>query len=1016
MEHKYFIHENHADEATPKRGHFTYLNEEAGRGWTASRCQRLLRIITSRIAILRKQTESCSSYIVTGKKSKEISYGSKASQDLLNKKDADWTKKKKKLRRTYGRSIKDTKQCTANSKIHLSTNTKKLQLPGEVTIPTPILTRARGELHIDVNVHPKLCNNKIEPVKKLDYTNSNKLESVKKVCRDEVVCSTNLLAGIRQSFSGTPNSTFNGIYNGLEGLLHATSPTVTQTQRKGTISLMETTLKSIPKYITQQQGKQNNAAHPKDNTVSIDHQIISHEVYNELESYGSHGNGWKWLRNVVRAHGVHIICEATREGLFRSEYCGVLISLCMKMEAIEEGQSILSSHVRSTTYSRPKSTYEVTSKPISLLLNLSQYTSHSSFTYRELSYLISEGILPIEWLVTKEFGPIWIALFHSLAAESGTQHDAFKLFDNSLTLLLNYPARKESYRRTPIKEIGISCANSKLGDAVKNLFTSLLIYLLTAKILELNPDATLRKQDQTQAQDGFDNVISSLMGYLPYNSTDDEVNENYYLLLTSYLIICGNHDQPRLDEQIKNNISKFIAQPNRSSFMCERIAIFICHVARCCGRGTAGLGFDHLQLIHNRLQHFVSSSRDYDFLKDIALESALLFAQEVPGHQHIEYANNMNASHCSGPQNIEIFPTSVKIGAAEKKTNIFRWEEGIGEWVAKTPAVNNLKRNYLEMIDELHYRTPLRTPPRYSETLLNPRSRVIESIFQNSMPETMSKLNVQPSKFQIPAKLPSFQLSTKPVSWPKSPTVNQENQTLPHLSIGKGDVEIATCSDLSSITRPKNVLGNSPESFSYQNKVRFNVNEQLLFKERLFDTPCSSMIKKSLNSPTCLRNHSFQCMHGCLICLEKPLLQKTDEDDNLLRRPYKIFELNKNSIDDKFACTHQANEIKQNHLVQEEEDELSQPPVKFSSRAQVHFDPSHEINKKSIKPKSSAKLASRLKPRSNYNYKNQVSCKARHNTRTNFNINISKKGSTKQNSSKLQNNYGYDESEDELCN
>ena len=192
MEHKYFVHENHTDLATPTRGldisrHFNYLNEEAKRGWTASRCQRLLRIITSRIAILRKETESCSTYTVIGKKPKEISYGSKASQDLLNKKDADWTKKKKKLRRTYGRSMKDTKQCTANSKIHLTTNTQKLQLPGEVAIPTPILTRARGEQQIYVNVHPKLCNNDIEPVKQLDYTKSNKLESVKKVCRSEVV-------------------------------------------------------------------------------------------------------------------------------------------------------------------------------------------------------------------------------------------------------------------------------------------------------------------------------------------------------------------------------------------------------------------------------------------------------------------------------------------------------------------------------------------------------------------------------------------------------------------------------------------------------------------------------------------------------------------------------------------------------------------------------------------------------------------------------------------------------------
>ncbi|KAI7285955.1 hypothetical protein KC345_g1475 [Hortaea werneckii] len=71
---------------------------------------------------------------------------------------------------------------------------------------------------------------------------------------------------------------------------------------------------------------------------------ISNEIYQELEAYGSaSGNGWSGLREVVRADGVSRLKDAIEGGLIPGKTIEALIQACSAHEAIAEGQQIADS-------------------------------------------------------------------------------------------------------------------------------------------------------------------------------------------------------------------------------------------------------------------------------------------------------------------------------------------------------------------------------------------------------------------------------------------------------------------------------------------------------------------------------------------------------------------------------------------------------------------------------------------------------------------------------------------------
>jgi hypothetical protein len=91
------------------------------------------------------------------------------------------------------------------------------------------------------------------------------------------------LRDIRQKTTAARYTTYEGIYNGLEALLRATTPVKLETKRrKGARSLFSTSLRAVPRYIIQQEALLQAHMEETGSKSAIESRDISMEIYDEL--------------------------------------------------------------------------------------------------------------------------------------------------------------------------------------------------------------------------------------------------------------------------------------------------------------------------------------------------------------------------------------------------------------------------------------------------------------------------------------------------------------------------------------------------------------------------------------------------------------------------------------------------------------------------------------------------------------------------------------------------------------
>ena len=91
------------------------------------------------------------------------------------------------------------------------------------------------------------------------------------------------LRDIRQKTTAARYTTYEGIYNGLEALLRATTPVKLETKRrKGARSLFSTSLRAVPRYIIQQEALLQAHMEETGSKSAIESRDISMEIYDQL--------------------------------------------------------------------------------------------------------------------------------------------------------------------------------------------------------------------------------------------------------------------------------------------------------------------------------------------------------------------------------------------------------------------------------------------------------------------------------------------------------------------------------------------------------------------------------------------------------------------------------------------------------------------------------------------------------------------------------------------------------------
>lgn len=545
-----------------------------------------------------------------------------------------------------------------------------------------------------------------------------------------------LVADTRESFSKLAKTVspshwmlINGLYDGLHALLKATSRSKPSSSR-GPRSLLATCLKRVPDYIAAEQEWHDQ----EDLDDDLD---MSSVIYGDLESFGSSGvPGWKPLREVVRSHGVALLGEAIKDGLVKQNIARGLILLCLQSSALDEAQYLVECIMAVAGQLRKPPTasaklFEVESSAALSTLDLfASRTGRFHVQFRHLASLLISGCLPIEWISTSDFVTCWKRVLFSISREDDHAGDASHLLRTAMSLsygglketansqihsvrsslhvggsTLNFESQKVLRSISPvvISQSGAStdydAGSSHFQKPLNATITGLLIFLYS----------TIQKPSlaMSSISDQPCNGSSTALRYLvidaqqAYELTQLETVSNgpifsaeraTLLLLADALVGLP----PRAYNT--SNVHTRLAGINVLATIDIKVAVevlytpFLCAVVRAYERDSPDGAFERLQYLLHELVG-VSKSHDVEpvarkLYGRIAVNTALEFSEGTGQAKHLEWALDVEDSVDGRDSKLASrTPAKTPARVTNKSATGYRWEEGLCEWIAKTPAL-----------------------------------------------------------------------------------------------------------------------------------------------------------------------------------------------------------------------------------------------------------------------------------------------------------------------------------------
>jgi hypothetical protein len=678
--------------------------------WTTSRCNRLLRPLSSKLSKLTKElevprnlnreTNSISSAFATkGSPHKTTNFTRQAYRPRGFEKatDPDWRPgvKSGATKKTYsGRGAK------RSSGIQRSIpDGAAVARPGEIAF-TPLVARMGGQL-LDSPAY------QASPLKKFSKK------------RGPLLTSMDRSQGLAANMPVDIQKLIQGLLEAYANILQATG---SNTKRKGAGSLMGACLRKLPAYIELEEyfAQLDKLDEEEDHDEDRD---IARDVYEHLEAQFEQqsGHGWRPFKQVVRAHGTSLLCSAIADGVLGLESLSYLVNHCLHVSAWDEAEQLVSAYVglleplsmpintRADLFDEKRQPY------LSVAKHFVDRTGRHRFLYSLLDHMVALELLPLEWLATACMRPVWDRLVRTISENDHRTIEPCTRFLETCSLAgMGLPDERlsEDEADRPVSRRIVPSVNDDLRRALNTTYSSLVTVLCSIALVNNNREDGAGKvvgQRVMWALDAITIALTTREGIdkaLRLLRPDPEDLQMFtqralWAVSASFLVHLENCSK---DETMTSlNSATLIRSLNRIagqyssnganiSTTLATIPALISSTARGTGRIWNDDGFDQLQrtvqallsVSGHRLPHKLWT------LKRLALESTIEFAKGTSDAQHVRFSHEIeNKLRTSG--RLVIAPSPQK-DDSPATTGGFRWEEGIGEWVACTPFVKQQKK------------------------------------------------------------------------------------------------------------------------------------------------------------------------------------------------------------------------------------------------------------------------------------------------------------------------------------
>ncbi|KAJ5887836.1 hypothetical protein N7495_007877 [Penicillium taxi] len=666
---------------------------------TARWAARILRPLTSIYNRLEKHQRTLTEISMKSKPREQSRNSIRAAPDIaesgFNYQDSDaddnndpgWIPGKKPARRVKKYSAR-TGATKKNRRARLSVhNSEALPLPGAIQLSTPLLGKKRWKS--PNTTRSNSC------VQNLEYSEDrrNKRKSLTKHQDQKTYYA-------RSGWHGLLNETGDPVFAEivrnldivLEQLLSNCEIGRSDDSGRGARSLFSMVVRSLPKFIAIEQEEQN------EKDPSSNENMCSH-YFTELQLlYAPNCKGWKPLREAARAQGIHLVSQMIRHGWIPTSIKFAVVAICSRHP--DACEPLLTTIFSTLTFlPHPLSLHFVAErnedKPILFLRSYGlNGSSSASYVSNELAKLLMRGVIPAEWMATKLWNTWMTYAIISVSNEDENYVAAERLVKSVILAASDIAPLKPSKQalQTPEKKLRLQepepdrACPVPVSDALDNHVTSLLARLCDVHIHSSRVSAAYHDEGPTEAWHMIRYLSDclALRPGFPQTSLNTHITLRRGCILIAMLLLeCNDtiltgghpiHFAPNLEE----HAYLLASRPG----LIKELALFVRQALRC-------LSSSDYRLMVSRLLHVVEYRGISKLLGRVAMDAAMNFAEETSEPDDHVWALEIQETVISfqkEQENSVLSPVNLE---AKNRNLLYRWEESINEWIARTPKNAN---------------------------------------------------------------------------------------------------------------------------------------------------------------------------------------------------------------------------------------------------------------------------------------------------------------------------------------
>ncbi|KAL5334047.1 hypothetical protein BJX70DRAFT_36121 [Aspergillus crustosus] len=493
--------------------------------------------------------------------------------------------------------------------------------------------------------------------------------------------------------------------------------------QRGARSLLSMTVRRLPEFIAEEQKIQ-------DETNKGSKVDMCDAYFTELEaSYAPGGHGWRPLREAVRAQGIYLVSRMIQNRWITSLAACRLLEDCLselELDAFETLQTRILASVNAYHYPMafdPPRSSSHRDDPIHLLGKYYlRHPTRQSYVLDEMTNLLTRGIIPPEWMVTTVWKKCLDGAIKSVSIEDRDYAAARRLIESvilSSTGIFSTcgsivrplrgrpkrgsrPGRPRETRASTTQQAGLMKENSPcpipVQDALSNLVSSLLTALCGMCI------ARSQAADLEGTSAGL--KIREMVNYLAFTVQRDigdrpaslktvepttHALRRGYVLLADSTLQCGEsatagiiyHLEPVSSCKIESFFRGLASRQELIKELARLVSQVFHHSGHANDRGPSRMPRE-IRARVSQLARLTSATGVTLLFGKVAAEAAMELAEKSADPDDHTWAVEIQETAALSQQDES---SQQSPSSSQQYASLYRWEDSIGEWVTKTPAV-----------------------------------------------------------------------------------------------------------------------------------------------------------------------------------------------------------------------------------------------------------------------------------------------------------------------------------------